>query len=155
AFSQVWCLGDVIGYGPEPVECVRLVRHWCDICIPGNHDWAAVGKIPTNDFGEAAARSALWTRDQLNAEERVFLQNLPTVTQVGNSPLPPGRPANPIWEYVTTAAAAAPNFAAFGTLFCVVGHSHLPMIFLQPIGAHPAEAAPIRRAISATSTTVT
>src|SRR5215472_4969653 len=66
AFSQVWCLGDVIGYGPEPVECVRLVRHWCDICIPGNHDWAAVGKIPTNDFGEAAARSALWTRDQLN-----------------------------------------------------------------------------------------
>jgi diadenosine tetraphosphatase ApaH/serine/threonine PP2A family protein phosphatase len=153
--SQVWCLGDVVGYGPEPAECVRLVRMWCDVCIPGNHDWAAVGKLALDDFGEAAAQSAHWTREQLSAEERVYLLNLPAITQVANFTLAHGSPANPIWEYVTTAAAAAPNFAAFKTVFCLVGHSHLPMIFLQPMGAHPAAAAPLQRALSAASASVT
>ena len=150
--SQVWCLGDVVGYGPEPEECVRLVRVWCDICIPGNHDWAAVGNIDLDGFGEAAAESARWTSERLSQEDRVFLRNLPQVTHVGDFTLAHGSPSNPIWEYLTTPAVAAPNFAAFESIFCVVGHSHLPMIFLQPAGEQHAEAAPIHRAMQETIT---
>lgn len=147
SISQVWCLGDVVGYGPEPGECVRMVRVWCDICIPGNHDWAAVGNIDLSGFGKSAAESALWTRDRISPEDRVYLKNLPKVTAVSDFTLAHGSPSNPIWEYLTTSSVAAPNFGAFETLFCVVGHSHLPMVFLQPIGARPVAAAPIQRAM--------
>jgi diadenosine tetraphosphatase ApaH/serine/threonine PP2A family protein phosphatase len=150
AISQVWCLGDVVGYGPEPEECVRLVRVWCDICIPGNHDWAAVGRIDLDGFGKGAIASTVWTRERLSPEDRVFLGNLPKVTHIGDFTLAHGSPSNPIWEYLTTPAVAAPNFAAFETIFCVVGHSHLPMIFLQQAGEHSGAAAPIHRAMSET-----
>jgi len=147
AIDQVWCLGDVVGYGPEPSACVRRIRARCDICIPGNHDWAAVGRLDLADFSAAAANSAVWTRDLLKQDERTYLKSLPELTRVGDFTLAHGSPSNPIWEYLTSADAAAPNFAAFDTLFCVVGHSHLPVIFLQPADVHLAARAPINRAI--------
>ena len=140
--DQVWCLGDVVGYGPEPGECVRRIRSRCDICIAGNHDWAAVGKLDLADFSGTAAKSAEWTRERLSPDERRYLQSVPEVTRVGEFTLVHGSPTNPIWEYLITAGAAAPNFAAFDTPFCVVGHTHLPTLFLQP--AHEF-AAPSRR----------
>jgi diadenosine tetraphosphatase ApaH/serine/threonine PP2A family protein phosphatase len=146
--SQRWCLGDVVGYGPEPEECVQLVRDWCLICIPGNHDWAAVGNIDLGGFGRGAAESAMWTRERLAQRDRVFLRNLPKITRVGDFTLAHGSPMNPIWEYLTTPAVAAPNFSAFETIFCVVGHSHLPMIFLQQAGEHPAASAPLLHAMA-------
>ncbi|HEV2405754.1 MAG TPA: metallophosphoesterase [Ktedonobacterales bacterium] len=130
--DQIWCLGDIVGYGPEPSECVRWIRQRVDVCIPGNHDWAAVGKINLDEFSGAAAESAEWTRDHLRPDERVFLRALPDRSHIGDFTLVHGSPSNPIWEYLITPAGAAPNFAAFDTLFCVVGHTHLPTIFLQP-----------------------
>ena len=130
--DQVWCLGDVVGYGPEPGECVRRIRSRCDICIAGNHDWAIVGKLDLADFSGTAAKSAEWTRERLSQDERRYLQSVPEVTRVGEFTLAHGSPTNPIWEYLITAGAAAPNFTAFDTPFCVVGHTHLPTVFLQP-----------------------
>lgn len=130
--DQVWCLGDVVGYGPEPGECVRRIRARADICIPGNHDWACVGKLDLADFSGAAAKSAEWTREHLSQDERRYLQSVPETTRVGVFTLAHGSPSNPIWEYLITPQGAAPNFACFDTLFCVVGHTHLPTIFLQP-----------------------
>lgn len=130
--DQLWCLGDIVGYGPEPGECVRWIRQRADVCIPGNHDWAAVGKIDLDEFSGAAAESAEWTRECLQPDQRVFLRSLPDRSQVGDFTLAHGSPSNPIWEYLITPGGAAPNFAAFDTLFCVVGHTHLPTIFLQP-----------------------
>lgn len=129
--DQFWCLGDVVGYGPEPGECVRRVRARADICISGNHDWACVGKIDLADFSGAAAKSAEWTREHLSPDERRYLQSVPEMTRVGAFTLAHGSPSNPIWEYLITAQGAAPNFTCFDTLFCVVGHTHLPTIFLQ------------------------
>ena len=60
--DQIWCLGDVVGYGPEPGDCVRRIRARTDITISGNHDWAVVGKLDLGDFSESAAQSAEWTR---------------------------------------------------------------------------------------------
>jgi diadenosine tetraphosphatase ApaH/serine/threonine PP2A family protein phosphatase len=139
--DQIWCLGDVVGYGPEPSACVRRVRARCDICIAGNHDWAAIGKLDLTDFGGAAAESATWTRDQLAADERQYLRMVPETARVGNFTLAHGSPSNPIWEYLISPEVAAPNFAAFETPFCVVGHSHLPTIFLQPAAVY--EKAPL------------
>lgn len=130
--DQLWCLGDVVGYGPEPGECVRRIRARADICISGNHDWACVGKIDLADFSGAAAKSAEWTREHLSPDERRYLQYVPEVTRVGAFTLAHGSPSNPIWEYLITAQGAAPNFTCFDTLFCVVGHTHLPTIFVQP-----------------------
>jgi diadenosine tetraphosphatase ApaH/serine/threonine PP2A family protein phosphatase len=134
--DQIWCLGDVVGYGPEPGPCVNRVRTRCDICIPGNHDWAAVGKLDLADFSSAAAESAEWTRRRLDRADYNYLYSLPETTTVGHFTLAHGSPANPIWEYLTTPNTAASSFPYFETLYCVVGHTHLPTIFLQPIMDH-------------------
>jgi diadenosine tetraphosphatase ApaH/serine/threonine PP2A family protein phosphatase len=132
--DQIWCLGDIVGYGPEPGECVRTVRARCDVCIPGNHDWATTGRIDLVDFNGAAVGSAQWTRNRLARDQIVYLRSLPEVTRIGNFTLAHGSPTNPIWEYLISPTSAAPNFAAFDTTFCVVGHTHVPTIFLQEAG---------------------
>src|SRR6516164_3002616 len=75
--DQIWFLGDLVGYGPNPNECIETLRKRTDVIIAGNHDWAAVGKIDLEEFSEAARISAEWTRDQLTDEHREFLINLP------------------------------------------------------------------------------
>jgi diadenosine tetraphosphatase ApaH/serine/threonine PP2A family protein phosphatase len=130
--DAIWCLGDIVGYGPEPSACVRRVREYCDACIAGNHDWAALGKIDLEDFSDVAAESAEWTGAQLSTEERIYLRSLPETTTLGDFTLAHGSPLNPIWEYLTSSDLAAPSFDAFTTRFCLVGHTHLPTIFLYP-----------------------
>ncbi|SRR5579875_591757 len=130
--DAIWCLGDIVGYGPEPSVCVRRIREHANVCIAGNHDWAALGKLDLEDFSEAAASSAEWTGAQLSAEERIYLRSLPEKTVIGEFTLAHGSPLNPIWEYLTTTDVAEPSFSAFSTPFCLVGHTHLPTIFLLP-----------------------
>lgn len=130
--DALWCLGDIVGYGPNPSECVQLVRERCALCVAGNHDWAAIGKLELDEFTEVAANSARWTSAQLAAMERIYLRSLPETETAGPFALAHGSPLNPIWEYLTTPQAATPNFAAFPTPFCLVGHTHMPTIFLLP-----------------------
>lgn len=130
--DAIWCLGDLVGYGPEPRECVQTIREMAKYCVAGNHDWAAIGKLDLDEFTEVAANSAKWTSAQLGAQDRIFLRGLEEVTGHGEFTLAHGSPLNPIWEYLTTPLAATPNFAAFDTPFCLVGHTHLPTIFLLP-----------------------
>jgi len=130
--DAIWCLGDIVGYGPEPSVCIRRVREYCDVSIAGNHDWAALGKLDLEDFSDVAAESAEWTGAQLSTEERIFLRSLPETTILGDFTLAHGSPLNPIWEYLTSSDLAAPSFDAFSTRFCLVGHTHLPTIFLYP-----------------------
>src|SRR5690242_6496396 len=75
--EQIWFLGELVGYGPNPNECIELLRARTDVIIAGNHDWAAVGKIDIEDFSEAARISAQWTADQLTPEHHQFLADLP------------------------------------------------------------------------------
>ena len=76
-FDKIWCLGDVVGYGPEPHECIELLRQYDHLCVAGNHDWAAVGNIDTSDFNPDAARACHWTGQQLTAEDKEYLRDLP------------------------------------------------------------------------------
>jgi diadenosine tetraphosphatase ApaH/serine/threonine PP2A family protein phosphatase len=130
--DQIWFLGDLVGYGPDPNECIRKLRERTDVIIAGNHDWAAVGKIDLEDFSAAARISAEWTADQLTEEHRAFLTNLPERLENGECTLVHGSPYGPLWEYLTTEVLAERSFQYFNSRYCLVGHTHVPVIFQQP-----------------------
>ena len=128
-FDKIWCLGDVVGYGPEPHECIELLRQYDHLCVAGNHDWAAVGNIDSSDFNLDAARACHWTGQQLTAEDKEYLRDLPEKIFQDNFTLAHGSPREPIWEYLLSLEAAQDNFPCFETDFCLVGHSHVPLVF--------------------------
>jgi len=130
--DQIWFLGDLVGYGPNPNECIDILRARTDVIIAGNHDWAAVGKIDLDDFSEAARISAEWTSKQLTEEHREFLINLPERIEKDLCTLVHGSPYGPLWEYLTSEVLAERSFEYFRTPYCFVGHTHVPVIFQQP-----------------------
>ncbi len=129
--DQIWFLGDLVGYGPNPNECIVKLRERTDVIIAGNHDWAAVGKLDLDDFSEAARLSAEWTAEQLTEEHRAFLTNLPERLNIGECTLVHGSPYGPLWEYLTSEALAERSFQYFDSRYCLVGHTHVPVIFQQ------------------------
>ncbi len=128
-FDKIWCLGDVVGYGPDPHECIERLRQFEHICVAGNHDWAAIGKMDTADFNPVAALACKWTAQQLTAENIDYLQDLPLRICQEDFTLVHGSPREPIWEYLLSIEGAQENFAHFETAYCLVGHSHVPLIF--------------------------
>jgi predicted phosphodiesterase len=133
SYDAVWCLGDLVGYGPDPNECVARVRGLPDlICLIGNHDQAALGKIPLARFNVDARLAADWTRTTLTEDSTAYLLSLPSHVTIGAFTLAHGSPRQPIWEYILDPQVADANFGAFTTDFCLVGHSHLPLIFHKP-----------------------
>ncbi len=130
--DQLWFLGDLVGYGPNPNECITMLRKRTDVIIAGNHDWAAVGKIDLEDFSSAARVSAEWTAQQLTEEHRAFLEQLPERLEIGDCTLVHGSPYGPLWEYLTSEALAERSFQHFSSHLCFVGHTHVPVIFQQP-----------------------
>ncbi len=128
-FDKLWCLGDVVGYGPEPHECIERLRQFDHVCVAGNHDCAAIGKMDTADFNLVAAQASQWTARQLNEEDVNYLQALPLKLNQDDFTLVHGSPRDPIWEYLLSIEAAQENFDHFETPYCLVGHSHVPLIF--------------------------
>jgi len=127
--DEMWCLGDVVGYGPDPHLCLELLRRQEHICVAGNHDWAAIGRIDTAYFNPAAAEACHWTAQQLTPEDRQYLESLPLVLEPGDFTLAHGSPREPIREYISSDIIARENLAYFKTSFCLVGHSHVPSVF--------------------------
>ena len=127
--SQIWCLGDVVGYGPDPCECIEMLRKYDHICVAGNHDWASVGRIEVTNFNPAASAACQWTSKQLNQDQINYLWDLPLTICRDDFTLVHGSPREPIWEYILSTNSAAINFNYFETLFCLVGHSHVPQVY--------------------------
>jgi len=127
--EEIWCLGDVVGYGPDPHECIALLRQANHSCVAGNHEWAAIGKLDISDFNPDAATSCRWTTQQLSAEDVEYLENLPLVIHKEDFTLVHGSPREPIWEYIISTSIAEENLAYFESQFCLVGHSHIPLVF--------------------------
>lgn len=154
--DQIWFLGDLVGYGPNPNECIRLVRERTTVVIAGNHDWAAVGKIDLEDFSPAARTSAEWTAKQLTEEHQDFLSNLPERLDIDDCTLVHGSPFGPLWEYLTSEVLAERSFEHFSSRYCFVGHTHIPVIFQQPdlisnVPTAPLESSEQEEAVSAPS----
>jgi predicted phosphodiesterase len=144
-FDQVWCLGDVVGYGPSPNECVAKLRALGPICVAGNHDWAVLDKLDLEEFNPDARRAAIWTREQLTVNNLDWLHLLPEriPTQADKFTLVHGSPRYPIWEYVLTPAVARINFDFFDTQICLMGHTHVPVLFQYNRDEHMATAEPL------------
>ncbi len=126
-FDELWCLGDVVGYGPRPNECAALIQARTTICLAGNHDLVVVGKIPIVTFGGEAGAAAAWTREVLDEPARAFLATLaPSATTTGVE-LFHGSPRDPVWDYVLSEDAARWTFAATSAPLVLVGHSHVAL----------------------------
>jgi diadenosine tetraphosphatase ApaH/serine/threonine PP2A family protein phosphatase len=139
--DQIWFLGDLVGYGPDPNACISRLRERTDVIIAGNHDWAAVNKIDLDEFSAAARISAEWTASQLTEEHREFLAHLPERLDIGDVTLVHGSPYGPLWEYLTSEVLAERSFQYFSSRYCFVGHTHIPVIFQQPLHAAAAQEA--------------
>jgi diadenosine tetraphosphatase ApaH/serine/threonine PP2A family protein phosphatase len=130
-WEYVWCLGDVVGYGPDPNECVELLRTLPHLCLAGNHDWAALGRLDIRTFNPDARKAVTWTRETLTKDNVDYLDALPTTIVIGNYTLAHGSPREPVWEYILEPLIAALNFPHFETPYCLVGHTHQPVIYEQ------------------------
>ena len=127
-FDQIWELGDLVGYGPDPEACIDLLREHAHVGVAGNHDLAAVGKLGLEQFNMYAAAAARWTAAHLSDEHADFLRGLPLREEIGDFTAVHGSPRDPVWEYVVSSATATANFGHFNTLRCLVGHSHVPFV---------------------------
>jgi predicted phosphodiesterase len=130
SFDVMWCLGDLVGYGPDPNECVERIWDYEHVCLAGNHDWAALGRLDLNNFNLDARLANAWTGEELTPASREYLETLPERVEVGEFCLVHGSPREPIWEYVLDTSLAAINLRHFSTPFCLVGHTHIPIIFV-------------------------
>ncbi len=131
-YDELWCLGDTIGYGPEPNICLQQMQKLAKYALTGNHDLASLGLVSLADFNALARTANQWNNKQLEPELRAFLQALPA-----RLPLPPeitlahASPRDPIWEYILDAQTAKANLQHFDTPVCFVGHTHVPTIFAR------------------------
>ncbi len=128
--KEIYCLGDIVGYGPNPNECINLIRQNCKIALMGNHDYAAIGSENINYFNEYARKATFWTIDQLPEENLIYLKQLPFTFQTADYFLVHSAPANPLaWHYVLSKDDAVYELDSFTQPVCFIGHSHVPAIY--------------------------
>ncbi len=126
-FDRVFCLGDVVGYGPDPNECIDALRELPELaCVKGNHDAAILGEIDIHAFNNDARVSLEWLVSQLMPENYRWLRECPEKLEIDEFTLAHGSPRNPVWEYVMELSVAKSNMGRFDTRFCLVGHTHIP-----------------------------
>jgi diadenosine tetraphosphatase ApaH/serine/threonine PP2A family protein phosphatase len=130
--DEVWCLGDVVGYGPDPNECIDRLRALPSLtCLLGNHDAAAIGDLPLDTFNAEARTSLEWQREVIRPDSLEFLKELEPLRIASGVTLVHASPRQPILEYLLDTFAAGENFDLFETEFCFVGHTHVPVLFFK------------------------
>lgn len=145
ATDALWCLGDIVGYGPQPVQCIARLREAGATTVAGNHDRAGTGMMDTEEFNPEAAEAALWTRAELSQGDAAFLDALPEVAHVSPAQGPGlkagaseagftlvhGTLRSPIWEYLHSYEGALAHLQRQETPFSLVGHTHVPMLVVE------------------------
>lgn len=134
-FENIWCLGDIVGYGADPVPCIDLLRSYPLASVSGNHDLAAIDVLSLDEFNGYAKEAVLWTRQQLGSGDREFLASNPMKRVEDGVTLLHGTPRDPIWEYYLpqflSKEDVADSFVQFSTQSCLVGHSHIPFMCIE------------------------
>ena len=134
ALDEIWSMGDLVGYGPQPGDCLTLLGRYPFTCVVGNHDLAAIGDIDTDDFNPEAAYAAAWTGAHLTDEQRRFLRELPQMAVRDPITLVHGSLRYPAWEYMFSTESALAQFERQETLCSFVGHTHVPLVFEEAPG---------------------
>ena len=125
--DEIWCLGDLVGYGAQPNECCAWARANARECLVGNHDLGVLGTLELDDFAGDAAVAARWTRTVLDADAHAYLSALGPSGLAHGAGLYHGSPRDPVWEYVLSWEAARDAIHDSGTEVTLVGHSHIPL----------------------------
>ncbi|HEY4779369.1 MAG TPA: metallophosphoesterase family protein [Solirubrobacterales bacterium] len=138
--EEIWCLGDVVGYGAQPDACADLIQQRCDVCLAGNHDLAVLDRLDLATFSETAAVAVEWTQENASAATLDFLRGLePAGTRAGIG-LAHGSPNDPIWEYVLSVEQAEAGLDAQTERIGLIGHSHIALFFTRPDGGRAGDA---------------
>ncbi len=135
ACEEVWCLGDLVGYGADPDACVELARRHASVCLAGNHDLGVRGTLPLEQFSRGAALAARWTQETIAGETLEFLNGLEPSTLEEQVGLFHASPRDPVWEYVLSPLQAELCMDAQTHRVCFVGHSHVALSFSRAPGA--------------------
>jgi len=132
--DEIICLGDVVGYGANPNECVDLVKRVCSTVVLGNHDEAALDPAGPHDFNPIAQKAIEWTARQLTNGSRSFLSTVPMIEKKETILLVHSSPHSPeLWDYIVTPDDAIAALHSFEEKICFIGHTHIPGIF-SPVG---------------------
>jgi diadenosine tetraphosphatase ApaH/serine/threonine PP2A family protein phosphatase len=133
--DEIWCLGDLVGYGPQPNACCQWAAAHTQVCLAGNHDLGVLGQLELADFAGDAVAAALWTRDVLEDGARDYLARLEPCARRETVGLYHASPRDPVWEYVLSWEAARDAIRDSGTDVTIVGHSHVPLAIVDGRGA--------------------
>lgn len=130
--EKIICLGDIVGYGPNPEECVQLVKENCFAVLMGNHDYAAIGLANIEYFNEYAKMATFWTQEKISETSKDYLKTLPFTYEEEELLFVHASPKNPSnWDYVLSEDDANRQFKHFNAKICFIGHSHVPIIFSE------------------------
>jgi predicted phosphodiesterase len=132
--DEVWCLGDLVGYGAEPDACVELAERHCSVCLAGNHDLGVIGVLSLEDFSRGARIAAEWTAETISEDTREFLLALTPEGEAQGYGLFHASPRDPVWEYVLSGLTAELCFDATPFRVSFIGHSHVALSFHRPDG---------------------
>lgn len=133
--EEMWCLGDLVGYGADPDVCVELARRHAALCLAGNHDLGVIGALPLEQFSRGAALAAQWTQDTITSATREFLESLEPAMPDQVVGLYHASPRDPIWEYVLSPLQAELCMDVQERRVCLIGHSHVALSFSRADGA--------------------
>ena len=128
--DAVWCLGDLVGYGPRPNPCCTKVADCAAVCLAGNHDLGVLGTLPLDEFSSDAAAAARWTQEVLDDDARTYLEGLSPEAAMpdAGAELYHASPRDPIWEYVLDAGSMRAALEGTTGPIILVGHSHVPIV---------------------------
>jgi len=132
--SELWCLGDLVGYGAEPDACVELAREHASVCLAGNHDMAVTGEISLEEFSRGASLAAQWTREVIVPDNLAFLESLEPQAEESSIGLYHASPRDPVWEYVLSSLLADLCLDVQPRRICLIGHSHVALSFMRAEG---------------------
>jgi diadenosine tetraphosphatase ApaH/serine/threonine PP2A family protein phosphatase len=138
--EQLWCLGDVVGYGAQPDACADLIQQRCDFCLAGNHDLAVLGGLDISSFSDTAAVAVEWTQENASEGTLEFLRSLEPAGARDGIGLFHASPRDPIWEYVLSIEQAEEGLDAQEGRVGLIGHSHISLFFTRPNRARPGDA---------------
>jgi len=136
-FDELWCLGDLVGYGAEPDLCTEIVRERCDFSLSGNHDLAVLGEIDVSTFSETAAAAVEWTQGVATEETLAYLRGLSPQGRRADLGLFHASPRDPVWEYVLSLDQAEAGLDAMEERAGLIGHSHVALFFTRPAAKRP------------------
>jgi predicted phosphodiesterase len=132
--AELWCLGDLVGYGADPNLCVELAREHAAVCLAGNHDLAVLGELPMKDFSRGAGLAVQWTQEVMNPDNLAFLRGLRPEGRESQVGLYHASPRDPVWEYVLSTLLAELCLDRQPERVCLIGHSHVALSFVRRAG---------------------